>query len=360
MERLLLRLIRDNISECNYTQFVRWETRPNGETTFMIPGGSFRPILHHRNKRSNFHYMGIGTLIFQWREWFLDLPQWYVIATRHGPVRQLKKDIHYILDDVHFSYLVYEPNMFLPELFRTKYSFIAYDRGNSYCERKNTAKIDIINRRYQNNTRNPFCFKYYFNTSHCEKRNELPHCKYATGPLFLSMKRLGIIPDLRDDAATIAYGDLCFLHGNHTMNATDTISRSNRDAGLFIVFLLIIGSLITITLAGIFHNQLKRFSYEVSEQLENLQKDFSKQLNTIEDQVREINEKELQLTQSLNRLAEITAHLAGKQEDFQNLQFAIDQQLLEQQISNSRMIIENRRLALSINTGDTQREIKII
>jgi len=40
------------------------------------------------------------------------------------------------------------------------------------------------------------------------------------------------------------------------------------------------------------------------------------------------------------------------------LQFAVDQQLLEQQISNSRMIIENRRLALSINAGDTQREIE--
>ena len=61
-----------------------------------------------------------------------------------------------MLDDVHFSYLEYEPNMFLPELLRTKYSFIAYDRGNSYCERKNTAKIDIISRRYQNGTRNPF------------------------------------------------------------------------------------------------------------------------------------------------------------------------------------------------------------
>jgi len=193
MERLLLRLIKDNISECNYTQFVRLETKPNGETTFMIPGGSFTPVLYHRNKRSNLHYMGIGTLLFQWREWVLDLPQWYVITIRHGPVRQLKKDIHYILDDIHFSYLVYEPNMFLPELFRTKYSFVAYDRGNSYCERKKTAKIDIINRRYRNNTRNPFCFKYYFNTSRCEKGKELPHCKYATGPLSLSMKRLGVI-----------------------------------------------------------------------------------------------------------------------------------------------------------------------
>jgi len=78
--------------------------------------------------------------------------------------------------------------MFLPEIFRTKYSFIAYDRGNSYCEKKNTAKVDNINRRYRNNTENHFCFKYHFDTSRCGKRNELPHCKYATGPLFLSMK----------------------------------------------------------------------------------------------------------------------------------------------------------------------------
>jgi len=114
--------------------------------------------------------------------------------------------------------------MFLPEIFRTKYSFIAHDRGNSYCERKNAAKIDIINRRYRNNTENHFCFKYYFNTSRCEKRNELPHCKYATGPLSLSMKRLGVIPDLREDAPTIVYGDLCFLHVNYTVSANDTLS----------------------------------------------------------------------------------------------------------------------------------------
>jgi len=66
----------------------------------------------------------------------------------------------------------------------------------------------------------------------------------------------------------------------------------------------------------------------------------------------------LQLTQAINHLAEITAHLASEQEDFQNLQFAINQQLLERQIANSRMIIENRRLAVSINARDTLREIE--
>jgi len=148
LERQLLQISRDDISECNYTQFIRWETKPNGETTFMISGGHFRPIITHRSKISNVHYMGTGALILQSEEWALNLPQWYVITIIPGPVRQLKKDLHYILDDIHFSYLVYEPNMFLPELFRTKYSFFAYDRGNSYCERNNTARIEIINRRY--------------------------------------------------------------------------------------------------------------------------------------------------------------------------------------------------------------------
>jgi len=82
------------------------------------------------------------------------------------------------------------------------------------------------------------------------------------------------------------------------------------------------------------------------------------QLNTVEDQITEINERELQLTQAINRLAEITAHIGRKQEDFQNVQFAVDKQLLEQQIANTRMMIENRKLALSINARDTQREIE--
>jgi len=50
----------------------------------------------------------------------------------------------------------------------------------------------------------------------------------------------------------------------------------------------------------------------------------------------------LQLTQAVNRLAvaEMTSHIASKQDDFQILQFAVNRQLLEQQIANSRMIIE--------------------
>ena len=108
--------------------------------------------------------------------------------------------------------------------------------------------------------------------------------------------------------------------------------------------------------AGTFQNQLWRFSDETNERIEGIKKELTGQLNTVEKQISEINERELQLTQAINRLAEITVNIGHKQEDFQNLQFSVDKQLLEQQIANTRMMIENRKLALSINARDTQRE----
>jgi len=95
-----------------------------------------------------------------------------------------------------------------------------------YCDCKYTARIDLINRSYQNNTINTRCFKYYYNTSHCEKRQELLQCKYGTGLLSLSMDRLGVIPDLKENAPAIAFGDLCFLHKSYTLTGeTKTITR---------------------------------------------------------------------------------------------------------------------------------------
>ena len=200
-----------------------------------------------------------------------------MFTIKHGSVRKLKKNIHYILDDIHFSYFAYEPHMFVPEPFQTNKSFIAYDRGNSYCDRKYTARIDLINRSYQNNTNNTRCFKYYYNTSHCDKRQELLQCKYATGPLSLSMNRLGVIADLKENVPAIAYGDLCFLHRNYTLNGeTRTITRVTRDGGAFLLFSLVIGGLMGLALLGTFQNQLIRFSDEINERIKNIKKDFMK------------------------------------------------------------------------------------
>jgi len=114
-------------------------------------------------------------------------------------------------------------------------------RGNSYCDRKYTTRVDLINRLYQNNTVNTRCFKYYYNTSRCNKRKELLQCKYATGPLSLSMDRLGVIPDLKENAPAIAYGDVCFLHRNYMLNSgTRMITRVTPDGGAFLLFSLVI------------------------------------------------------------------------------------------------------------------------
>ena len=102
LEEQLLTIAQNNLSKCNSSLLINWEATPDGETKFIIPGGLFQPIFSPRYKRSSLHYMGIGELVFQWEEWAFGLPQWYVITIRHGPVRKLKKNIHYILDDTHF------------------------------------------------------------------------------------------------------------------------------------------------------------------------------------------------------------------------------------------------------------------
>jgi len=40
------------------------------------------------------------------------------------------------------------------------------------------------------------------------------------------MDRLGVIPDLKENAPAIAFGDLCFLHKSYTLTGeTKTITR---------------------------------------------------------------------------------------------------------------------------------------
>ena len=67
---------------------------------------------------------------------------------------------------------------------------------------------------------------------------------------------------------------------------------------------------------GTFQNQLKRFRDEINERLEKIKKDFTEQVNIVEDQISEINERELQLTQAINRLTEITAHIGRNRKIF--------------------------------------------
>jgi len=97
------------------------------------------------------------------------------------------------------------------------------------------------------------------------------------------MDRLEVIPDLKENAPAIAYGDLCFLHRNYTLNrGTRMITRVIWDGGAFLLFSLVLGGLMGLALAGTFQNQLRRFIDEINERIEGIKKEFTGQLNTVE------------------------------------------------------------------------------
>jgi len=52
------------------------------------------------------------------------------------------------------------------------------------------------------------------------------------------------------------------------------ITRVTRDGGAFLLFSLVIGGLMGLAFAGTFQNQLRRFSDEINERLENIKKDY--------------------------------------------------------------------------------------
>ena len=65
LEEQLLTIAQNNLSECNSSQWINWETTRDGETKLTIQGGLFQPLFSPRYKRSSLHYLGIGPLIFQ-------------------------------------------------------------------------------------------------------------------------------------------------------------------------------------------------------------------------------------------------------------------------------------------------------
>ena len=65
----------------------------------------------------------------------------------------------------------------------------------------------------------------------------------------------------------------------------------------------------------------------------------------------------MNLANALANLARITANLANRQQRFEDLMISYNQQLMEQQIITTRRSIEDRKLIMSENARQTQREI---
>jgi len=80
----------------------------------------------------------------------------------------------------------------------------------------------------------------------------------------------------------------------------------------------------------------------------------------VESQIAKLQGQELRLANAIVTLSRITANLANRQQRFENFMFSFNQQLLEQQIITTRRSIENRKVIMSQNARETQRELRNI
>ena len=104
-----------------------------------------------RRQCSLIHLGMAQSSIFQLENWQLHeaikIPTWYTITIIDGPTRTRKTAIHFASEH-QSSYLTAIPDEMLNTILLPKHTFMAYHKGNKYCERINSAKIDIHNAQY--------------------------------------------------------------------------------------------------------------------------------------------------------------------------------------------------------------------
>jgi len=354
-------LPQNQLPLCNASDFLKIQIVNKDTTKIIIPGGKFRTI-SQKQKRSLIH-LGIGNSnIFHWENWqmknTIKTPTNYILTIINGPIRKQKKVVHFSLENIQ-SHLMTIPDALIHKNLQPEDSLIAYHKGEQYCERVSSAKIDMHNVKNINQKSYENCYKYHNNTETCQKMQE-PHCKYAVGSIKTALQKPGILPDMAENKPSIAYTNACFLPSNYTVygNATEISEpiRTKREVTLAAVVLIsvLMGALV----AGIIETQLMSYNRMINEKLEELESRFTLQFNQIENQVSELQTQQIELAKAIATLSRVAADLANRQHRFETYILAFNEQLLKQQIVTTRRSIENRKLILSQNAYETQIALK--
>ena len=145
-------LPQNQLPLCNATNFLKIQIVNKDTTKIIIPGGKFR-IMPHRQKRSLIHLGITNSNIFHWENWqiknTIKTPTNYVLTIVNGPIRKQKKVIHFALENIQ-SYLMTIPDALIHKNLLPEETLIAYHKGEQYCERISSAKIDMHNAKYIN------------------------------------------------------------------------------------------------------------------------------------------------------------------------------------------------------------------
>lgn len=145
----------------------------------------------------------------------------------------------------------------------------------------------------------------------------------------------------------IAYGQPCFLHTNHTLNATRR-TRNKR-----FLFALLFSAIVEASIGA----KLEKYQALMNQRLGALANRMNDGFNRTEGQIDGIHRGQLQLQHEITVLARFTEELADRESTFETTQINIDRQLIEGEISLSRATIENRQLALAAGKATAQQAI---
>ena len=346
---------------CNASNFLKIQIVNKDTTKIIIPGGKFR-IISQRQKRSLIHLGITNSNIFHWENWqmrnTIKTPTNYVLTIVNGPIRKQKKVIHFALENIH-SYLMTIPDALIHKNLLPEETLIAYHKGDQYCERISSAKIDMHNANYVNQKPYKKCHQYYDNTETCKKMQE-PHCRYAVGSIQTALQKPGILPDIAENKPSIAYTNACFLPSNYTVygNVTETSESPRTKREVTVAIVILISLIMSVIVAGIIEAQMATYNERINNQLEEMEDRFTHRFNQIEGQVSELQKQQIELTKAIATLSRVTADLASRQHKFETYILAFNEQLLKQQIVTTRRSIENRKLILSRNAHQTQIALK--
>ena len=168
---LFKQLPQNELPLCNASDSLKIQIVNKDTTKITIPGGIFRTITQ-KQKRSLIH-LGIGdSNIFRWENWqtknTIKTSTNYLLTIVNGPIIKQKKVIHFALENIQ-SYLMAIPDAMIHKNLQPENTLIAYHKGDQYCERISSAKIDMYN--VQNINQKPYknCHTYHNNTETCQK-----------------------------------------------------------------------------------------------------------------------------------------------------------------------------------------------
>jgi len=218
--------------ECNISWYSRVRKVTNTSFELIIPTGSWQPYENMTDNLEEIRHFNVIQWQYARPKRARDDPhkQEYVrVKFKHGAKRSKPTHIRARIHD-EGSWIKYHKNFLLPKAWLGHKTKFMHKEKNIACERKalseakkfphnlpwiianSTQRYEILQDLKEISPES--CYTLYEGNETCRKSQAKGICKYATGPVELSLKYKYIKPDIHENQSVLAYGEPCFVHPN--------------------------------------------------------------------------------------------------------------------------------------------------